>query len=106
MSVVGQSIGLLANFVRIIPILLIAFALVFAYITVEGWIADNCDDDESVISCVSESAGEGTVNGIFGAITGVAAGVLAGAGRLGGRIQSGIASRLKIPTPSFSFNLK
>lgn len=106
MSVASQSIGLLANFVRIIPVLLIAFALVFAYITVEGWIADNCDDDEEIITCVSEAAGEGAVNGIFGAITGAAAGILAGAGRLGGRIQSGIASRLKIPTPSFSFNLK
>tara|TARA_B100000925_G_scaffold201084_1_gene152416 strand:- start:844 stop:1164 length:321 start_codon:yes stop_codon:yes gene_type:complete len=106
MSVASQSIGLLANFVRIIPVLLIAFALVFAYITVEGWISENCDEDESVITCVSEAAGEGVVQGIFGGITGVAAGILAGAGRLGGRIQSGIASRLKIPTPSFNFNLK
>ena len=104
MSVASQSIGLLSNFIRIIPFLLIAFALVFAYITVEGWIEENCDENESVIGCVSESAGEGTVNGIFGAITGVAAGVLAGAGRLGGRIQSGISSRLKIPLPSFRFN--
>lgn len=103
MSLLSNILGFAGNLVRIIPALLIAFVLVFAYVTVEGWIADNCDDDESVISCVSEAAGEGTVNGIFGAITGIAAGVISGAGRLGGRIQSGIASRLRIPIPSFNF---
>lgn len=106
MSLLGNIFGFAGNFVRIIPALLIAFVVVFAYVTVEGWIAENCEEDESVIQCVSEAAGEGVVNGIFGAITGVAAGILSGAGRLGGRIQSGIASRLRIPTPSFNFNLK
>lgn len=103
MSLVSNIFGLAGNFVRIIPALLIAFVLVFAYVTVEGWINDNCEDGESTISCVSEAAGEGTVNGIFGAITGVAAGIISGGGRLAGRVQSGIASRLSISLPRFRF---
>ena len=103
MSAVSSGLGLLSNVVRILPFILIVVGLVFAYNFVQDWVDENCDDDESVITCVSAAAGEGTVNGIFGAITGVAAGIISAGGTLGDRIQSGIRSRLKISLPSFRF---
>lgn len=103
MSAVSSGFNLLSSIVRILPFLLIVVGLVLAYNFVQDWVDENCADDESVIGCVSESAGEGTVNGIFGAITGVAAGIISAGGNLGSRIQSGIRSSLKISLPSFRF---
>ena len=81
MSAVSSGFNLLSSIVRILPFLLIVVGLVLAYNFVQDWVDDNCADDESVITCVSESAGEGTVNGIFGAIAGVAAGIISAGGR-------------------------
>jgi hypothetical protein len=89
--------------VRIVPFLLIVVGLVLAYNFTQDWLDENCGDDESIVTCVSESAGEGAINGVFGAITGVAAGIISAGGSAASRIRSGIASSIKIKLPSFRF---